>query len=255
MTREELLCNLIKDILVYDINIDKRSQILFKGNGITTYCNYGSAQQLMKVQSIFILCFQIENPEYEQRFPPDKLGLKKETIIKNALLYFNNIGIDFDKQIRTVCNNEHEFENILLKAIVDYLIPVAFYKSPKDKKPSKYDVIDKYFGEALRNLKIDLVRFRSLHLFHLSVPSLEFIDSTLMHKELCNYKILFCITELNLKFSYVPKWEPDYIEIPQKLHKRKALKCSLINRKIRRILNDWSKDLFLFLTIIYRLFS
>lgn len=221
MTREDLLNNLIDNILFHDINIEKNSNKLVKGNGITTYCNYGSAEQLKKIRTIFILCFQIDNPNYEQYFPPDKFRLNKEAIIKNALLYFKNNGIDFDKQIRAVCDDAHEFETILLKAIVDYIIPAAFKISSIEDQPNKFNKIDKYFEDALRRIKIDLAQYHSLHLFRTSVPSLEFIDSNWKHKELCNYKILFSITELHLKCHYVPKWEADFIEIPQKLDKRK----------------------------------
>lgn len=69
MTREGLLSELIDSILVHDINLEKKSQMLIRKKGITTSCNYGSLEQMKKIQRIFEICFHIDDKDYENYFP------------------------------------------------------------------------------------------------------------------------------------------------------------------------------------------
>lgn len=231
LSRSDLLGDLIDEILVHDINYEKKTDSLIKKNGITTFCNYGSAKQLKKLQLIISRCFHIDDKEYEHCFPNGKFGLSKEIIIQKALLYFKKHGVDFTTQIKSVCQDEQEFDNIILHAINDFLIPTAFLpvenKNDKNAEPTfgKFDDIHDYFEEALRNLKIMLVKFRSMRMFQSSDPSYEIIDCEYKHKEQCNYKVLLNITDLKLNLHYVPKWEPDYVEIPQNVY-RKMKDCN-----------------------------
>ena len=229
--REEYLDGLFRDILVPNLHYERGTGSIIKGNGITTYCNYGSAGQLKKIRLIFSICFHIDEKKYEHCFPNDKFGLSKEIIIQKALLYFKKHGVDFTTQIKSVCQNEQEFDNIIFHAINNYLIPVAFLPVEntmnKDAPPTfkKSDNIYSYYCNAIRNIKIMLVKFRSMRMFQSSGPSYEIIDCVYKHKELCNYKVLLNITDLKLDLHYVPKWEPDYVEIPQNVY-RKMKDCN-----------------------------
>lgn len=226
LTRINLLLELIDNILVHDINYEKKTDTLKRKNGATTYCQFESAEQLKKFRRIFFICFHIDDADYQRYFPENKFGLCKKTIIQKALTYFRERGIDFISLIKAVCKDEKEFEEKILDAINDFLLPTAFLpvKSKEDKNapPSfgKYDIIYSYYEEALRNIKITLVKFRSLRMLQFSAPTCEIIDSVYKHREQCNYKVLINLSDLKLDLHYVPKWEPDYVEIPQNLNKK-----------------------------------
>lgn len=220
MNRVDLLGGLIDQILVHDINFEISTNSLKKGNGLTTYCNYGSKEQLKKYRHIFTLCFHIDDPKNKHCFPEDQFGLSKESIIQKALSYFSDRGIDFKSQIKSVCKDEQEFENAILYAINDFLIPAAFHplvnKTDSGDALSfdKFDNIYSYYEDAIRRIKIILIKFRSLRMLQNSEPVCEIIDSVYKNRDLCNYIVPLRISDLDL--PYVPKWEPDIVFIPQK---------------------------------------
>lgn len=223
MTREGLLSELIDTILVHDINLEKKSQMLIRKNGITTSCNYGSLEQMKKIQRIFEICFHIDDKDYKKYFPADKLKLRKEVIIEKALLYFKKREIDYVVLIQPYCQNSEEFERYLLYAICHYLIPVSFciLKTETEKKPNKYDDITVQYHDALRSIKIMLEQFQLRYLMQSTIPTQEIVDRTYIHRELCNYKIPLQISELSLQLPFIPSWEPDYVSIYKGLDKKK----------------------------------
>ena len=198
MTREALLVEIISEILVSNINYkdDPQDCLRFeivRKNGVTTYCNYDSPNNLRKMQTLFFICFNIGNKKFHidiDTKSPELSKLTQNRVITNAISYFEQKGIRFDI-FEKYCIDIAEYHNLLLTAIVDFILPAIFHKD-FTKKCEKYDDITKVYENAICAVRDMLTRFRMYRVTQTTGnEEIIKIKDSRYHENECNYAILY----------------------------------------------------------------
>ena len=221
MTRLTVLTELIETVFMNvttDVQGNGPDYIITSHDGFfkKNRYKYNSPTFLAKLKQLFILGFKIDGKsvkcEIKKEYSTKKdIGetLSKEDVINNSKKYFLKHEIDFNV-ISKYCKND-ELNQLLLSAIVNYILPAAFIRID-NMPPEGDDIIDEFMMEAIRTIKIMLLDARFKHIMRSADVPYEIVDSTLISKESCNYKLTIKKTGLDL--PTVPVWQPLYISFP-----------------------------------------
>lgn len=197
MTRDELMALLCKGILIRDIcpRIEVRYKkecgkeyLIKNGNGYSTHCNYESPIDLENFRQLFYIMMHQDRftiklydtaDDYEGTVSKRKkkaaeskssksksvfskkarTQLKPDAILNKAESFFEEHGIKV-RSIKQYCDAS-EYGNILCNALINHILPAAFFISPSQLQAAKkYDDITDKYENARLTVQAELFRLQ-----------------------------------------------------------------------------------------------